>query len=106
MTVSRRKHVKMADYKISPQAEEDLYRIWLYGLETWGITKADSYLAALSEQFQKIADTPILYQQVDEIKEGYRRCVFRNKESIYYRIQGEDIEIMSIIGSQDLDEWL
>jgi toxin ParE1/3/4 len=27
-------------------------------------------------------------------------------DSIYYRIEGETVEIMAIIGRQDLEEWL
>lgn len=34
----------MANYNLSPAAEDDLYRIWLYGLETWGEDAADQYV--------------------------------------------------------------
>lgn len=27
----------MANHKISPEAEDDLYRIWFYGLEHWAL---------------------------------------------------------------------
>ncbi|PHS63107.1 MAG: hypothetical protein COB09_12815 [Thalassobium sp.] len=30
----------MISYKLSPQAEDDLYLIWLYGLNNWGIEAA------------------------------------------------------------------
>ena len=96
----------MASYRISPEAEADLYRIWLYGLERWGVDKADLYYAAFIERFEEISEQPLLYPAVDDLKEGYRRCVFKNRDSIYYRIEGGVVEIMAIIGSQDLDEWL
>jgi toxin ParE1/3/4 len=46
-----------------------------------------------------------LYPAVDDISEGYRRSVC-GVDSIYYRIEGETVEIMAIIGRQDLEEWL
>jgi toxin ParE1/3/4 len=95
----------MASYRVSPEAEADLYRIWLYGLEQWGITEADRYYAAFFERFEEIADNPHMYPAVDDIREGYRRSVC-GKDSIYYRVRDEVIEIMTIIGHQDIDEWL
>ena len=95
----------MTGYRISPEAEADLYRIWLYGLEKWGVVQADRYYAAFFEQFEKIAEQPYLYPTVDDIREGYRRSVC-GVDSIYYRIENETVEIMAIIGRQDLDEWL
>jgi toxin ParE1/3/4 len=42
---------------------------------------------------------------VDDIRAGYRRSVC-GIDSIYYRVQGDSVEIMAIIGQQDLDQWL
>ena len=95
----------MATYKLAPQAEEDLYRIWLYGVRQWGMDAADKYLRAFHERFEAIAARPLRYPAVDHIRKGYRRSVLRG-ESIYFRIDGETIEVMAILGQQDLDEWL
>jgi toxin ParE1/3/4 len=46
-----------------------------------------------------------LYQTVDDIREGYRRSVC-GVDSIYYRIVGDTVEIMCILGQQDVDEWI
>ena len=92
-------------YKLSPEAENDLYRIWLYGLERWGVDAADRYYAAFFERFEAIAANPQQYSSVDEIQKGYRRCVF-GKDSVYYRVEGDEIEVMAIIGQQDLKAWL
>jgi len=47
-----------------------------------------------------IAKDPFLFPSVDYIKKGYRRGV-SGVDSIYYRINGDIIEIMAIIGRQD-----
>ena len=95
----------MANYRLSPEAESDLYRIWLYGVRRWGIDAADSYHKALHKRFKSIAANPMQYPAVDHIRDGYRRSVFRN-DSIYFRIDGETVKIMAIIGQQNPDEWL
>lgn len=94
----------MASYRISPNAEADLERIWLYGLDHWGLEAADSYHCAFFHHFQELAEQPLLYAASD-IREGYRRSVCGN-ESVFYRIDGETIEIIAIIGQQDLNVWI
>ena len=71
----------------------------------FGKAQADKYLDAFFERFEQIAQQPLLYQTIDDVREGYRRSVCR-VESIYSRIDGESVEIMAIIGQQDLDDWL
>jgi toxin ParE1/3/4 len=95
----------MANYRLSPNAQDDLERIWLYGLEHWGVAEADRYIEALFERFSELAEQPLLYPAVDEIREGYRRSVC-GSDSIYYRIAHDAVEIMAILGQQDTGEWL
>lgn len=90
----------MGNYKLSADAEGDLYRIWLYGFQEFGEAEADKYYMEFFERFEQIANTPYLYQSVDHIREGYRRSVC-GVDSIYYRIKGERVEIMRILGRQD-----
>jgi toxin ParE1/3/4 len=94
----------MANYKLAPNAEGDLERIWLYGLEHWGLEAADTYHTTFFDHFEQLAEQPFLYPASD-IREGYRRSVC-GSESIYYRIEGETVGIMAIIRKQDVDMWL
>ncbi|MBN7796966.1 type II toxin-antitoxin system RelE/ParE family toxin [Parahaliea mediterranea] len=57
------------------------------------------------DRFEQLAAQPFSYPAVDDIRAGYRRSVC-GIDSIYYRVQGETVEIMAIIGQQDLDQWL
>lgn len=91
----------MANYKISPGAEDDLYRIWSYGARKFGEAQADKYYRALFTHFEIIANNPYLFPSVDYIRKGYRRCV-TGVDSIYYRINMDTVEIMAIIGRQDI----
>ena len=95
----------MANYKLSEDAKADLIRIHQYGVRQFGETQADNYYFAFFNQFEKIAKQPLSYPEVNHIRKGYRRCVC-GVDSIYYRIEKGLVEIISIIGRQDLDENL
>ena len=95
----------MAKYRLSNEAKEDLIRIHHYGVEKFGMTQADRYFDSFFEYFDIIAQRPFSFESVDYIKNGYRRCVC-GSDSIFYKINNGTIEIMAIIGRQDLNSIL
>ncbi|RAI84383.1 type II toxin-antitoxin system RelE/ParE family toxin [Algoriphagus yeomjeoni] len=95
----------MSSYKLSNVAKEDLIRIHSYGVKQIGMTQADKYFNTFFEYFELIAQSPYSFESVDFIKEGYRRCVC-GSDSIYYRITNNTVEIMAIVGRQDLKNIL
>lgn len=90
----------MGNYKLSEDAENDLIRIHQYGVIRHGEAQADKYYFAFFDRFEKIAEQPYLYQAVDHIREGYRHSVC-GRDTIYYRIVKDSVEIMNIIGQQN-----
>lgn len=92
----------MLKYKLSNAAKEDLIRIHHYGVKKFGIVQADKYYDSFFEYFEIIAQRPLSFESVDFIKKGYRRCVC-GSDSIYYKINNDIVEIMTIIGRQDLN---
>ena len=95
----------MANYKLSNDAREDLIRLHQYGIQKFGVRQADTYFRAFFECFDRIALNPYHFESVDHIKMGYRRCVC-GVDSIYYRINNDIVEIISIIGRQDVNQIL
>ena len=95
----------MGFYKLTHQARADLKRIWLYGVQVHGEKRADQYHRDLLDRCSMIADQPFMFQAVDDIRPGYRRSVY-GTDCIYYRINDDMVEIMAILGSQSLDNWL
>ena len=93
----------MASYRLSNSAKEDLIRIHQYGVRKFGTKQADKYFNNFFKSFELIVNQPYSFESVNFIKEGYRRCV-SGSDSIYYRIENETVEIMTIIGRQDLNE--
>lgn len=95
----------MAKYKLSNEAKNDLIRIHQYGVKKFGMTQADKYFHSFFNSFDNIAQRPFSFESVDFIKPGYRRCV-SGSDSIYFKINENTVEIISIIGRQDLNNIL
>jgi toxin ParE1/3/4 len=95
----------MAFYKLKPEAEEDLNRIWRRGVRDHGEAQADRYYYGFIKRFEQLAEEPYLYPAVDDVRHGYRRSVC-GVDNVYYRVVHDGVEIMRIVGQQDIDEWL
>jgi len=95
----------MAKYKLTNEAKNDLIRIHHYGVEKFGMIQADKYFESFFEYFDVIAERPYSFESIDYIKVGYRRCVCGG-DSIYYKINENIVEIMAIVGRQDLNNIL
>ena len=91
----------MAKYRLNNEAKEDLIRIHQYGVENFGMAQADKYFNSFFRYFDIIAQQPYSFESVDHIRNGYRRCAC-GSDSIYYRIINGLVEIMAIVGRQDL----
>ena len=91
----------MAEYRLSVSAKDDLIRIHHFGVEKFGVVQADKYFDSFFDFFEIIAQRPFSFESVDYIKKGYRRCPC-GSDSIYYRINENMVEIMAIVGMQDL----
>jgi len=95
----------MTKYRLSNEAKNDLIRIHHYGVKKFGITQADKYFESFFKYFEIISLRPFSFESVDYIKKDYRRCVC-GIDSIYYKINNDIVEIMAIVGRQDLNDIL
>ena len=95
----------MAKYRLSKEAEKDLIRIHHYGVEQFGMVQADNYFNLFFEYFDIITQRSFSFESVDYIKKDYRRCVC-GVHSIYFRLNEEKVDIMAIIGRENINEKL
>lgn len=93
----------MANYRLSAEAKNDLIRIHQYGVINFGSAQADKYFELFFESFDIIAKRPFSFESVDYIKKDYRRCVC-GVDSVYFKVNENIVEIMAIVGRQDLNE--
>lgn len=90
----------MGHYRFSEGAAHDFDQIYDFGIDEFGLDQATKYQNLLKQRFSELADTPLLYPAVEHIREGYRRSVC-GVHSIYYRIEGQGVVIVRILGRQD-----
>ena len=92
----------MAKYRLSNEAKDDLIRIHHYGVKQFGLAQADKYFDSFFKYFDIIAQQPFSFESVDYIKKGYRHCAC-GSDSIYYKVNNDIVEIIAIIGRQDMN---
>ena len=92
----------MTKYKLSNEAKNDLIRIHHYVVRKFGMIQADKYFESFFVYFDIITQRPYSFESVDYIKKDYRRCVC-GIDSIYFKVNGNTVEIMAIVGRQDLN---
>lgn len=90
----------MYNYHLSFEAEEDIVRIFEYGLGRFGLQQANKYYDMLFECFSKIASNPFMFPVVAKYKDIDRFCVC-GVDTIYFNIIGNEVEIITIIGRQN-----
>jgi len=81
--------------RITDKAKEDLAEIDGYTRENWGNHQADTYMAELENRFVSLLGTPYLGSARPEVSQGYR-CLPEGKHLIFYRIEGDVVEILGI----------
>ena len=97
--------LSIGEYRLSKDADDDLMGIALFGDEHFGIDQSNHYRDQLKHRFSVLAEQPLLYPAIDHIRQGYRRSVC-GVHSIFYRIDGENVEIMRILKKQDPEKQL
>jgi len=90
----------MYKYHLSFESEEDIVRIFEFGLGRFGLQQANKYYDMLFECFDKIASNPFMFPAVTKYRDIERFCVC-GVDTIYFNIKNDEIEIITIIGRQD-----
>jgi len=89
----------MARYRLTRAADRDLERLFDFGIDRFGLDRALDYVGGMKRQFEAVAENPALYQSVDHIRPGYRRCVYRT-HSLYYTAGQDGVIIIRILGRE------
>lgn len=92
-----------AVYRISREAENDLYAIYLTSVADFGTDQAERYQGSLEQSFDFLAEHPRAARERLEISPPIR--VFRHRSHIIlYRIDDEDIVILRIRHGRE--DWM
>lgn len=89
-------------YALSPLAEIDLEKIWLYTFQNWSLGQADSYHRDLVAVFNGLASGSKRGRDVD-VRPDYLKCP-AGSHMIYFRDTGDQIEVIRVLHQrQDAD---
>ena len=80
-------------------AESDLEGITDYLIENWGISVCEKFISRFENVCDLIAASPHVYPLIHK-KKKIRKCVLTRQNTIYYRENGHQIEIISIFDSR------
>jgi len=86
----------MANYLLSPQAQQSLVQISQYTLDNFGERQKKSYLKMLRDRMRAAAKNPEKGKERGDVKTGYY-SVQAEKHHIYYRIRDSHIEIIDVL---------
>ena len=93
----------MENYKLTPEADNDLTEIWQDGFKKWGLKQANTYLLQLEERFEKLFEFPGLGVKRDEIRMGYR-SYRESSHLVFYRKNNNKLEVIRILHKRmDID---
>ena len=87
----------------SPLAEEDLLDIWLYSYGKWGENQASQYLLQLETGMLSLSSNPVVGKSREGVRLGYRSIQI-NRHVIYYRLEGEIINIVRVLHERMIPE--
>jgi toxin ParE1/3/4 len=90
-------------YLLTPEAEKDLEDIWLYSYETWSENQANRYIEILEDTFVRLSYMPEQARELLDFAPPVR-ILPNAKHIIIYRISGEAIVILRILGARQ--DWM
>lgn len=95
-----------AQYYLRSLAQDDLESIWLYTVEHWGVTQADTYLEALIKRFEWLVENAKMGKPRDDVKNGYY-CFPEGAHLIFYTPKDNQVDIIGIPHQRmDIVEYL
>lgn len=86
----------MAEYRLTPAAENDLAGIWRYSFQKWGGVQADFYVDSLAKVLAELASFPEMSSSCAHIRAGYRNWHFE-RHMIYFCQTDYGIAVIRIL---------
>lgn len=89
---------KLTAYQLTPAAQNDLERIWLYTAQTWSTAQADRYTDILEDTLERLLFMPEMARERGEFDPPAR--IHPSAEHlIIYRIEGNHLLILRVLGA-------
>lgn len=89
----------MAEYRLSEEADRDIFEIARYTLQTWSEDQVDRYVMGLDGALQRLAENPRLGRASEDIRAGYFRRRYRS-HMIFYKKTDFGILVVRVLHAQ------
>ena len=86
----------MPNYRLSPLAEDDLFKIISTTIETWGSEQAKAYAQTIDAALLKLAQYPDFGRKRNEIYNGARSFPVE-KHIVFYQVSDSGIDVARIL---------
>ena len=86
---------------ITPKAESDLARTWLYTCEEWGPDQADKYLDQLEAGMKQLIGHSLLGVDYAHVLAGYRRLQVEH-HGVFYQLLESELLVVRVL-HEDMD---
>ena len=86
----------MPTYKLSPLAEEDLYKILSTTIESWGSAQAKIYAQTIDTALSKLAQYPDFGRERNEIYKDAKSFPVE-KHIVFYQVSVSGIDVARIL---------
>lgn len=87
-------------YKLTPEATQDVFNVYVQGVMMFGQTQAEPYHARLEAVFAMLGDNPRITRERHEIDPPVRAHPY-SSHIIIYNTDGEDIIILAVRHSRE-----
>lgn len=87
---------RLAEYRLTPQAEADLVSIWRYTARTWSVDQAEAYVASFESSFHLLLGAPEIARERTEITPPVRLYRYRS-HWVIYRIEAGHLLIVRVV---------
>lgn len=89
-------------YRLTPAAQNDLEKIWLYTARTWSAAQADRYTDILEDTLERLLFMPEMARERGDFDPPVR--IHPSAEHlIIYRIKGNQLLILRVLGANQ--DW-
>lgn len=86
----------------SPESEDDLLSIWRLGASRFSPAVADKHLRDIHRAAMRLAATPLMGRERDDLRPGIREIVVY-PTVLFYRVSHQRVEVVRIVdGRRDL----
>jgi len=86
----------MPNYRLSPLAEEDLFKIISTTIESWGGDQAKVYAQTIDAALLRLAQYPSFGRERSEIYKGARSFPVE-KHIVFYQVSDDGIDVARIL---------